>query len=247
METNSHTPDFFSFRRKRLPVILQAEATECGLACIAMVAGFHGHECDLGELRQRFQLSLKGLTLSGLIDIAERLRLSARPLRVELAHLEQLVTPCILHWNFNHFVVLSEIRGNKAVIHDPAVGRRVLKLSDVSGSFTGIALELTPNMQFESKPKPASVPVRKLVGSVQGLKSTALHIFLLAVVLELFTLLSPLFVQFVMDDVLADADWNFLTTLGIAFSIFALLQGAIMGARGLALINLGATLNWAWT
>src|SRR5262245_64874094 len=114
--------------RRATPVILQTEAAECGLACLAMVANFHGHRTDLASLRSRFSISLKGATLIHLSQIAQRLNLAARPLKVELSHLGQLSLPAVLHWDFNHFVVLAEVRGDKAVIHDPGQGRRVLSL-----------------------------------------------------------------------------------------------------------------------
>src|SRR5690625_870992 len=95
----------FGFGR-RLPMILQAEAAECGLACIGMVAGFHGHHTDLLGLRNRFPLSLKGATLSQLITVADDLGLASRALKLDLDHLHDLKRPCILHWEFNHFVVL---------------------------------------------------------------------------------------------------------------------------------------------
>ena len=90
----------FGFRPK-LPLILQAEATECGLACLAMVAGYHGYTTNLMSLRQRFPVSLKGATLSGLIHIAGQLDLTTRPLKLDISHLGKLRLPCLLHWDFN--------------------------------------------------------------------------------------------------------------------------------------------------
>jgi hypothetical protein len=91
----------FSFRR-RVPLVLQTEAAECGLACLAMVAGWHGYRTDLATLRRRFSISLKGATLKQLIDIAGQMNLASRPLRLELEELREIKTPCILHWDLNH-------------------------------------------------------------------------------------------------------------------------------------------------
>lgn len=88
----------------RLPLILQTEAAECGLASIAMVAGYHGYQTDLPSLRSRFSISLKGATLKQLIEIAQTLGFTCRPLRLELEELADLQVPCILHWELNHFV-----------------------------------------------------------------------------------------------------------------------------------------------
>ncbi len=107
---------------RRLPVFLQTEAAECGLASLGMVASFHGHRIDLAGLRQRFTLSLKGATLAYLMQVAGRLHLAPRPLRLELDELPQLRTPCILHWDLNHFVVLQSASSREA--RDPRSGVR---------------------------------------------------------------------------------------------------------------------------
>lgn len=91
----------------RLPMLLQTEAAECGLACLGMVAAHHGHDCDLPSLRQRFSMSLKGATLADLVRLAGQLHLNARALRAEMEHLADLRMPCVLHWDLNHFVVLK--------------------------------------------------------------------------------------------------------------------------------------------
>jgi len=106
----------------RLPLILQTEVAECGLACIAMVASFHGYRTDLLNLRHRFSLSTKGATLQQLIKVADQLNLNSRPLRLELNELTQLQVPAILHWDVNHFVVLKKVNSKFVWIHDPAVG-----------------------------------------------------------------------------------------------------------------------------
>ena len=114
--------------RRRLPMIQQTEAAECGLACLAMVLSFHGHRIDLNTLRRKHPISLKGATLKTLMDTASRLHLNTRALRGEVDELDQLTLPAILHWDLNHFVVLKSV-GRHIVIHDPAFGERRLNLS----------------------------------------------------------------------------------------------------------------------
>ncbi|HZT55679.1 MAG TPA: cysteine peptidase family C39 domain-containing protein, partial [Burkholderiaceae bacterium] len=147
---------------RRLPLILQTEAAECGLACIAMVAAQHGLRSDLPTLRQRFPMSLKGATMADLVRLAGHLQLNARALRAEMAHLPDLVTPCILHWDLNHFVVLKEVSRGVAVIHDPARGVRRLSLAEVSKHFTGVVLELTPQADFRPQTERQTVTLRHL-------------------------------------------------------------------------------------
>lgn len=116
----------------RLPMVMQTEAAECGLACLAMILGHHGRPCEITELRRQLSVSLKGTSLKHLVGMAERLGFAARPLRLEREELAQLSTPCILHGDLHHFVVLAKVTGDAIVIHDPAVGVRRLPMASVS-------------------------------------------------------------------------------------------------------------------
>src|SRR3982751_4132526 len=109
----------FAFRG-RLPVIQQTEAAECGLACLAMVASYHGHQLDLNTLRRSHPVSLNGVTLRALMQVASQMRLLCRPLRYEPTDLDQLRLPAILHWDMSHFVVLKSVARRGIVVHDPA-------------------------------------------------------------------------------------------------------------------------------
>ncbi|MES2101652.1 MAG: peptidase domain-containing ABC transporter, partial [Pseudomonadota bacterium] len=228
------------------PVILQTEAAECGLACIAMVAAHHGLRSDLPTLRQRFPMSLKGATMADLVRLAGHLQLNARALRAEMAHLPDLVTPCILHWDLNHFVVLKEVTRGIAVIHDPARGVRRLALAEVSKHFTGVVLELTPQADFKPHTEQQTVTLRQLLGRVTGLRRSLLQIFTLALTLEAFLLLSPFFMQWVVDSVLVGLDRDLLVTLGIGFGLLVLIQVATGAIRSWAVLHLSTTLNLQW-
>lgn len=235
------------FGAKRVPVILQTEAAECGLACLAMVAAYHGMRTDLPTLRRRFALSLKGVTLADLVRMASALQLNARPLRAELGHLPQLAVPCVLHWDLNHFVVLASVRGGVAEIHDPAHGVRRMRLSEVSAHFTGIALELSPAADFVvGSGERQRITLRQLLGRVTGLKRSLLQIFALALALEVFVLLSPFFIQWVVDGVLLSADRDLLVTLGVGFALLVLMQVGAAALRSWAVLYLSATLNVQW-
>jgi ATP-binding cassette subfamily B protein RaxB len=235
----------FGFGRA-LPVILQTEATECGLACLAMVAGFHRHHVDLMTLRRRFPISLKGATLSDVIQIAQKIDMSTRPLKLDLEDLHQLKLPCVLHWNFNHFVVLKEVNSKTVVIHDPAAGVRCLSWSDVSASFTGVALEVWPGTDFKPQKKAANISLRQLMGSVTGLRRSLGQILILALALELLGLISPFFLQWVIDNVLITADRDLLTTLAIGFCLLMLIQQAVLAIRSWVILYMGTTLNIQW-
>lgn len=234
------------FGTRRVPLLLQTEAAECVLACLAMVAAAHGHRTDLPTLRQRFSLSLKGATMADLVRMAGELRFNPRALRVEPDQLQQLVLPCVLHWDLNHFVVLTEVRGGTVTLHDPARGVRRMSLGELSRHFTGVALELTPAADFAPKTERQSVRLKDLVGPVHGLKRSLAQILLLAVALEVFVLGSPFLLQWVVDDVVVSADRDLLLTLGIGFGLLVLLQASTAALRSWAVLHLSATLNLQW-
>src|SRR5918993_2728036 len=136
---------------QRVPVVLQSEAPECGIACLAMVASFHGHRTDLSAMRLRMSPSLKGITLKNIAQIAETMGMTARGVQVPLESLGKLRLPAVLHWDMNHFVVLTEASGRKITVHDPARGKRILLKEEASRHFTGVAMEFTPSGSFQRK------------------------------------------------------------------------------------------------
>ncbi|MEQ1638870.1 MAG: peptidase domain-containing ABC transporter [Methylococcales bacterium] len=235
----------FGFGSK-LPLILQTEATECGLACLGMIAGYHQYRTDLRTLRGQFQISLKGATLTHLIQIATRMNLAPRALKLELEDLKQLKLPCILHWDFNHFVVLKEISAKTITIHDPAFGVRKLTMAEASKSFTGVALECWPNVGFKRQEQKETITLRGLLGRVTGIARSFGQILVLALALEVFALVSPFFMQWVIDDVIVSADRDLLTTLAIGFGLLMIMQQAVSTVRSWVILYMGTTLNIQW-
>lgn len=231
---------------RKIPTILQTEATECGLACIAMIAHYYGYESDLLTLRRRFSVSQKGSNLNQLIKISNQLKMVTRPLKLDLEDLDQLKTPCILHWDFNHFVVLQEVSANKVTILDPAFGKRVLTLNEVSEHFTGVALELWPDTEFEKKEDKNQIQLKGLIGHVRGLWKSLGQILILALALEVFSLISPFFMQWVIDHVIVSADRDLLTILAIGFGMLMLLQQFIGLLRSWIMMYMSTHLSVQW-
>ena len=183
-------PKMARLRGGATPLVMQSESAECGLACLAMVAGHHRHEIDLASLRERHPISSMGATLGTLMDVADTLRLAARPLRVEPDELVHLALPCILHWDFNHFVVLVHCDSHGAVVHDPAAGGREMALATLGRHFTGAALELMPTPRFERCDERRTLSLGTLVGPLPGLAREASRALALAVQLQLLALLA---------------------------------------------------------
>ncbi len=226
-----------------MKTILQSEAAECGLACLAMVADYHGYKTDLNSLRQRYTQSLKGVNLQQLINVADELKLTSRALKLELNQISHLKLPCILHWDLNHFVVLKSVSRRSVVILDPALGKRTLKLEQVSDRFTGIALELMPTQDFNQEDVRIKLKISYLLKSAKGLKPLLFQLFALSSILQIFALASPYYMQLVLDEVIVAYDRNLLTVLAFGFGMMALFHVFITALRGYVVIHLSSSLN----
>ena len=223
----------------KLPVILQTEMTECGLACLAMIARYHGHDIDLNVLRRKHLVSMTGASLKSVIAIADGLDLSSRPLRVDLDHLEKLQLPAMLHWDLNHYVVLKELKGDKAVIIDPGIGLRKMSLSRLSNHFTGIAVEFTPQADFKAVQARIKPRISLLWSRLVGLKRAITQTLILSVILQAIVLLSPFYLQLVVDAVLPRGNSSLLLALAIGFGGLVILRAAAEAVRGWAILVYG--------
>src|SRR5215207_3611983 len=222
--------------RGRLPVIRQAEAAECGLACLAMVASYYGHRIDLNTLRRRYPASLNGVTLRALIQVASHLHLLARPLRFELQHLRQLRLPAILHWDMSHFVVLKAVTRKGIVVHDPAAGEKSYPLAEVSKHLTGVALELAPSESVIIQDERARLPLSACLGQLSGSGHALIQILVLSSLLQLLTLAAPLYVQLTIDEVIARGDVDLLIVLALGFGLLMVIKTATTTVRSLVLL-----------
>jgi len=202
-----------------LPMVMQAEAAECGLACVAMVAGYHGRLTDLVALRQRVPISTKGMTLGDALSAARTLGLTGRGLRLEPEALHALRTPAILHWDMNHFVVLKAVRGDRVVLHDPARGERRMSLAELATHFTGVALELTPTTDFVRGDERRKLRLTELLGRVDGAGRAVAMALVLSLVLQVFVLASPFYMQLAVDEAVLQGDTGLLVALAVGFAL----------------------------
>ena len=230
--------------RRKLSMVFASEAAECGLACIAMIARYHGHDVDLNGLRQRFALSLSGISLRNLMALADQLDFSSRPLRVELAALPRVQTPAILHWDLNHFVVLQSISAKTAVIHDPALGVRKLPISELSKHFTGVVLELSPAASFRPIEAKAPVHLSSLWSRMSGLWNALAQVIALSAVLQIAAFAAPFQIQLVIDEAVFHSDQDLLLVIALAFGALVIVQASTEGLRGWALQVFGHLLSF---
>lgn len=229
---------------RRLPVIRAAEAAECGLACLAMIGSYHGHDLDLNTLRQRFSLSLHGATLRGLMELGGQLSLSPRALRVGLNALDKVRLPAIIHWDLNHFVVLKSVRGKRATIHDPARGARTMTLDELSQHFTGVVLELAPVADFEPIAARSQLRLSHLWSKISGVAPTVIQVLVLSFLFQLVTFVLPFQMQLVVDEAIGRSDRNLLTVLALAFGALVVIHAGLEALRNWVLRLLGALLSF---
>ncbi|MBJ7438999.1 MAG: peptidase domain-containing ABC transporter [Sphingopyxis sp.] len=236
--------DFGIMSRARVRLVRQTETAECGLACLTMVANFYGLDVDLGTMRRRFAPSLRGASLRWLIELSDKIGLIPRAVKLPIEELAYLHSPCILHWDMNHFVVLEGVRGGKALIHDPD-GRSIwMPMATVSKHFTGVALELRPSDSFETGQYRERLKLPQLWRRITGMKRALAQVLVLSVVLQAFVLASPYYMQVAIDRALPALDNNLLAVLALGFGLFTLIDAGASYLRSLALLVAGTTLGY---
>ncbi|MBX6747695.1 MAG: peptidase domain-containing ABC transporter, partial [Acetobacteraceae bacterium] len=191
-----------------------------------MIASYYGHRIDLNTLRRRHPVSLKGVSLRGLIQIANQLHLACRPVRYELDGLHELRLPAIVHWDMSHFVVLKAVSSKGITIHDPASGPKTYPLAVASKHLTGVALELSPAAGFTPKDEKARLPFRAFWGQIPGMGSPLAQVFTLSVILELLAIAAPFYSQLAVDEVVARGDVDLMLALALGFGLLAAINVA---------------------
>ncbi|MBM7073182.1 peptidase domain-containing ABC transporter [Shewanella sp. 202IG2-18] len=243
-EQETSAIELLEFSGKRsVPLILQAEIAECGLASVAMVASFHGHKLDMAALRKRFTADLKGMNLQQMIDLGDKLGLASRALKCPIEEVGKLALPCVLHWDLNHFVVLTGVTKNGVFINDPALGKRKLSLEEFAEHFTGIALELTPTKGFKKQDERQQMRWNQLWTKMTGLGKTLVALFALSVLLQIFALVTPYYMQWVVDEVLISQDKPLLIVLAIGFGLLAVINVVTTGVRSWLVLRVSSLLN----
>jgi ATP-binding cassette, subfamily B, bacterial CvaB/MchF/RaxB len=232
---------------RKLPIILQSERAECGLACLAMIAAHYGHEQSMASLRRQYVIGARGVDLNHMVSLAGRLGFQARGLRLDPEQLAELRTPAILHWNLNHFVVLSKVNKHGIEIHDPSVGKRQIGARELDASFSGIALELQPSSDFRpAKQAAPSVSIRWML-QIDGLGKLLMQVLLIALAMEIATIAMPIGMQFLLDSVLISRDSNDLALVCAALATLMLFQTALGIARAWMVASSSSQINAQWT
>ena len=222
----------------KTPTIFQMEGTECGAASLAMIMAYYGKYVPLDKLRVDTGVSRDGCRASKIMQGSRKHGFETEGYRMGLeALLKEDRLPCIIHWNFNHFVVFEGVKGKYAYLNDPAQGRRKLTIQELDEGFTGVVLFFWPTEGFTKSKK-----VRTLVNyarqRLKGQRAAILYLILLGLFLVFPGLLTPIFSQIFIDDILIGGSTDWLKILIIAMLGSALFQAGITFYRNTILVKL---------
>lgn len=203
----------------KVPVVMQLEYLECGAACLAMILAYYGRWITLETAREDCGVSRDGQNALNIVKAARRYGMEASGYRMELEGFEHFdAFPCIIHWDFDHFVVLDGIKNGKAYINDPARGTRVVSMEEFDESFTGIVLKMVPGDGFEQAGKPKSImsfAKKRLIGA-----SVAIAFVILTTIIDnVMGIIDPIFTRVFMDRLITgkNPEWlyGFLALLSV--------------------------------
>ena len=219
----------------KTPTVYQMEATECGAASLAMVLGYFGKNIPLEKLRIETGVSRDGCNMKNIMIAGKKYGLEVHGYRKDLDGLFELPVPCIIHWNFNHFVVWEGRKGKYCYINDPAIGRRKLTVEDIDDSFTGVVLTFAPTSDFVKSNETESI--KSFTRSrLRGQSGSVMALILLGVFLMIPGIVVPVFSRLFIDDILIGGNRNWLTELLAAMLGTMLFKAVLTYYRG-ALLN----------
>ena len=219
------------------PTVYQMEVTECGAASLCMIMGYYGSFVPLEQMRIETGVSRDGCNANNIVKAGRKFGLEVHGLRKDLDALFDMPTPCILWWNFDHFVVWEGRIGKKCIINDPAVGRRKLSVADVDECYTGIVLTFKPTPEFKKMRKPMT-----LLSFVAKRLKPELSVVNALITLGLFLvipgLLTPIFSRVFIDDILLSKQYEWITRLIGVMILTFLLKAFLTWYRSLVLVRL---------
>ncbi|HEY7242615.1 MAG TPA: NHLP family bacteriocin export ABC transporter peptidase/permease/ATPase subunit [Xanthobacteraceae bacterium] len=229
-------------RVARTPTVLQMEAVECGAAALAIVLAHYGAWIPLEQLRVACGVSRNGSNAGNIVKAARRFGLAARGFRKEPSALDELPMPCIIHWNFNHFVVLEGIRDEIVFINDPAVGRRRIDMAELDQAFTGVVLAMEPTAEFQKiGSRPHALPV--LLKQLRGSKPAVTLLTVVSLALVVPGIVIPAFSKIFVDDIIVKNAVGWLNPLLIGMGLTAILRSLITALQQSLLLRLETKLT----
>jgi NHLM bacteriocin system ABC transporter peptidase/ATP-binding protein len=233
--------DIFEGKRKqrlrKVTTVLQMEAAECGSACLGMILGYFRRFVPPEELRVECGVSRDGSKASNVLKAARKYGLVAKGYKKEPQNLKTMRGPMIIHWNFNHFVVLEGFRGKRAFINDPAYGRRVVSEEEFDQSFTGVVLVFARDEGFKRGGQKRGI-LSSLKPRLKGAVGGVSFVFLAGLALVIPGLVIPVFSKVFVDNILLKGMKNWLSILLIAMAGTAIIRGFLVWLQEYFLLKL---------
>lgn len=231
------------FRRK-VPELLQMNLVECGAACLAMILGYYGRKTSVSEVYKNAGAGRDGLSALCIVQTARRYGLRVRTISLQVNDFRFVTLPAIVHWEFNHFLVVERWSSSFVDVVDPASGRKRLSAQEFDAGFTGIIIMLEPGREFDGHSAKASISLRTYL--TQYLKRSPLmflQIIGASLLLQAFGLTVPLFTKFVVDTVIPSRMITLLPLLGLGLLVILFAQLLTMLARASLLVYLQARID----
>ena len=229
---------------KAMPLYLQMEAAECGLACVAMVSAYYGNDLGLDALRKRFDVPRSGMSLQQLRLLAEALNFTATSVEVSAHELKAVGLPFIAHLSKGHFAVVTAINNRFVTLSDPSEGVSQWPLARFNTIFTNTGLKLSPSPVFRRKAPAPRLEMLTFLKSLPTLRGALIKLCFFSMALECIALLSPYYMQITVDHVLVTADLDLLSILALAFLLLLACQGAFSAMRGWAVSSLTQSVGY---
>ena len=226
----------------KTPTVFQMEATECGAASLSMIFSYYGKFVPLEQMRIETGVSRDGCNAGNIMRAAKRFGLECRGFRREPEALKEIGTPCIIHWNFNHFVVFEGFKGNYAYLNDPAVGRRKLTFEELDEGFTGIVLTFKITDNFVKEKKKSTV--WSLIGNrLSGQYGVLVKLVYIGILLVFPGLILPVLSQVFVDDILVGGYTDWITKILVFMACLVVLKVSLHYYRDLILKKLCSKLT----
>ena len=220
--------------RVKTPTIYQMEATECGAASLTMVFGYYGKFLPLEQMRIETGVSRDGCNAKNILRAARKFGMEAKGYKKSLEGLLEMEAPCIIHWNFNHFVVWEGVQGKYAYINDPAMGRRKLTMEELDDCYTGVVLAFQPTESFEKSKKKKTL-MSFIKKRLKGQTGTITALFTIGLLMVFPGMVIPVFSQFFIDEIISAGhdDWMSVFLAVMAFTV--LFKQGLTYYRGMVL------------
>lgn len=228
--------------RRRVPVVRQTTAADCGAACLAMILGAYGKNVPLAEVREAIGIGRDGVSAHVLAKVAQLYGLRAQGVSLDLNEMAVLPLPAILHWDFSHFVVLTRWTRRGGEIIDPGEGRRTLSREDFDASFTGVALVFEPTAHFEEQAAPKR-EWRRYLGHLIGARIALAKVLAYSLVLQGLGLSFPLLTTVIVDKVIPQRAFGALSMVSMGLIAYLASFSLSTYLRSLTLLHVQIRLD----